>query len=584
MALDAGMVSALTYEFQKTLTGAKLEKIHQPEKDEIDLYLRAGGKPVRLVLSATPGNSKVFLSEEKKENPTVPPMFCTLLRKHLSGGILSEITQPGFERAVEFSFLSKDEMGYETKRKIICEMLGKYSNLIFTNGEGKILGVLRPVDFTASEKRQLLPGMIYEYPPLQEGKTDFLAETEEGFSQRAENALDRPADKFIVSTYRGISPLLAREIAFRASGCTDCKTSSFTHELWEEFRKVSDILRFKRFAPCAVRIEGVNTEYSFLPILQYGASSEKRLYDSPSRMLEEFFAERDRSLLVRRRAQDLYKLLTNTENRLLRKMEIQQKELAACGEKETFRQLGELITANLYALKKGQERVTLTNYFSEEMEEVTLLLDGRLSPAANAQKYFKRYTKAKNAEKELTEQLKKAESELLYIRSVIDALDRASLPADIEEIRLELAHTGYISQTEHTPPKKKTAVSKHLVYKTSGGFQVLCGRNNLQNEALTFQTADKDDWWFHVHGAPGSHVILMCDGVDDPPAENFTQAAMIAAVNSSLAGSGQVTVDYTKVRNLKKPPRSKPGFVIYHTNYSAIVTPDAQLVKKLECK
>lgn len=580
MALDAGMINALTKELKRTLIGAKLEKIHQPEKDEIDLYLRAAGKPVRLVLSAAPGNARICLSETKKENPAVPPMFCTLLRKHLSGGILTAVSQPGFERAVEIFFLARDEMGFEIQRKIICEMMGKYSNLIFTDGAGKILGVLRPVDFTASEKRQLLPGMMYESPPLQEEKADFLSEMREDFLKKAENASERPADKFIVATYRGISPLVAREIAYRASGRTDCPIAAFAQALWERFEELAEILRTGSFSPCIVRVDGVDVEYSFLPIRQYGCSAEVRFYDSALQMLEEFFAERERNLLVHRRAQDLYRLLSNAENRLVRKIGAQQKELRECGEKEKYRQLGELITANLYALKKGQEQATLINYFSEEMEKVTVVLDGRLSPAANAQKYFKRYTKAKNAERELTVQLEKAQEELLYVRSVSDALDRASQPTDVEEIRRELAHTGYISGSTHAMPKKSPP-ARYRIYKTSGGFSVLCGRNNLQNDALTFE-ADKNDWWFHVHGAPGSHVILVCGGVDDPPAEDFTEAAMIAAVNSSLSAGSQVTVDYTKVKNIRKPSRSRPGLVIYHTNFSAVVTPDAKKVRELE--
>ena len=581
MAFDAGMIAALTHELQNKLVGSKLEKIHQPEKDEIDLYLRAAGKPVRLALLAAPGNSRIYLSSEPRENPAVPPMFCTLMRKHLTGGILTNISQLGFERAVELSFATRDELGFDKTCRIICEMMGKYSNLIFTDGDYKILGVLRPVDFTTSEKRQLLAGMTYEAPPLQEGKIAPSAETEEGFLQKAQNAADRAADKFILSSYSGISPLVARELAFRAAGFSDLSVSACLPALLKEFQALTDLLKNHSFSPCIVKLDGENIEYSFLPIFQYGQRSERLSFDSPSSMIETFYLEKERSRRVHRRAEDLYKLLTNIENRLLRKIEIQEKELAACAEKETYKQWGELLTANLYALQKGQEQVVLINYFSENMEEVSLTLDRRLSPAANAQKYFKRYTKAKNAEKELTIQIEKAQGELLYIRSVLDALDRASLPAEIEEIRTELGRTGYLSKSK-LPPSKKAPPPKFAVYTTSGGFRVLCGKNNLQNDILTFEKADRNDWWFHVHGAPGSHVILLCEGVDDPPAEDFTEAAMIAAVNSRLSDGKSVVVDYTKVRNIKKPPHANPGFVIYHTNYSAVVDPDKEAVKRLE--
>ncbi len=582
MALDAGMIAALTHELEGKLAGAKLEKLHQPERDEIDLYLRAGGKPVGLALCAAPGSPRLCLFENKRENPAVPPMFCTLLRKHLAGGVLRGIRQLGFERAVEFSFAARDEMGFETRRILIFEMMGKYSNLIFTDESRKILGVLRPVDFSTSEKRQLLCGMVYEEPPLQEGKEDPTTESAEHFLIKALEAKDRPADKFIVASYRGIAPLVAREIAYEASGCTDCPSGVFANRLWKSFEEVMRRLREKDFAPCIVQAEGKNLEYSFLPLRQYGAKATVLYFESPSELVETFYAEKERSERVHRRAQDLYRLLNNAESRLLRKMEVQRGELADCADKEKYKLWGELIKSNLYALKKGQDQVRLINYYSEDMEEVTLTLDSRLSPAANVQRCFKLYDKAKTAERELAVQLQKAEEELTYVRSVTDALERASLPADIEGIRKELVSTGYLSYKKGPSLGGRPGAQKYFEYRTSGGFRVLCGRNNLQNDELTFKVAEKNDWWFHVHGAPGSHTLLLCEGVDDPPAEDFTQAAMIAAVNSGLLESPQVTVDYTKVRNIKKPPHAKPGFVIYHTNYSAVVAPDAAAVKTLQ--
>ena len=583
MAYDAGMIAALTKELREKLVGAKLEKIHQPEKDEIDLLLRASGKQVRLALSAAPGNSRVWLSEEPRENPAVPPMFCTLLRKHLSGGIIGRVQQLGFERALMFTFLARDELGYATERCIICEMMGKYSNLILADGTLKILGVLRPVDFTTSEKRQLLVGMRYELPPVQEGKVDPLCEKKEDFLAAAESAGERPADKMIVGHYSGISPLVAREIAYRASGMTDCASAPFAEALYTQFAEVTDAIRNEDFHPTIVDLDGRHIEYSFFAITQYGAEAEQIAIDSPSKLIETFYLEKGRSERVHRRAQDLFKLLSNAEARLLRKIATQESELKECAEKDKWKQWGELLTANLYALEKGQKEVKLINYYSEDMEEVTLSLDSRLSPAANAQKFFKRYAKLKNAEKELTAQIAKANDDLLYVRSVLDALDRASLPTDVEEIRRELSRTGYLSRSK-IPPSKKAPPMKYLRYTTSGGFTVLCGRNNLQNDALTFEKAEKNDWWFHVHNAPGSHVILVCGEVDDPPARDFTEAAMIAAVNSKLCDGKQVTVDYTKVKNIKKPPRANPGFVIYHTNYSAVVDPDKEAVNKLENK
>ena len=574
------MLACLAAEFRARLLSCKLEKIHQPEKDQIDLIFRTREGSCRLGLCAAPGSSRPVITRIPKENPATPPFFCTLLRKHLASGVLSDVRTAGFERMLIFVFDARDELGYPTKRQIVCEMMGKYSNLILLDGEEKILGVLRPVDFTQSEKRQLLPGMRYELPPLQEGKNNPLEESREGFMLRAAAAGDRSADKFLMGSYYGISPLTARELAFVATGRVDAPTLENAPALYDALCAFARLVKEERFAPCIVKVGGKNEEYSFFPIRQYGASGELACYESPSALLDDYFEEKERSGRVHQRGQDLYKVLQNALLRLERKMTAQKGELALCAEKESYKQYGELITANLYALKKGQEQAELINYYSPEMEIVAIQLDPRLSPAANAQKYFKKYNKCKNAEVALNEQIGKAEAELAYVQSAMDALDRAALPAEIEEIRLELQKTGYLSKSK-MPPSKKAPPSRYLEYETSGGFRVLCGKNNLQNDALTFKVAEKGDWWFHVHGAPGSHVILVCNGVDDPPAEDFTEAAIIAACNSTLKEGQQVTVDYTKAKNVKKPPAAHPGYVIYHTNYSAVVTPDEALCKRL---
>ena len=580
MALDAGMIACIKKELCDRLLNCKLEKIHQPEKDQIDLIFRSPEGPLRMALSAAPGNPRLGITGLPKENPATPPFFCILLRKHLASGVLRAILQPGFERMLEFHFDARDEMGFETKRIVICELMGKYSNLILCDESYKILGILRPVDFTKSEKRQLLPGMRYEMPPAQEGKVNPLEEKGDSFFEKALLAGDRAADKFLLSCYAGLSPLTAREISHLATGRIDAPAAPCRTALYAAFSSFVEMVKQERFAPCIVRIDGKNAEYSFFSIGQYEDGAELLSYERVCALLDDYFEEKERVGRVHQRGQDLFKVLKNAEGRLQRKMEAQRQELAACGEKELFKQWGDLITANLYALKKGQERAELINYFSEEMEVVAIELDSRLSPAANAQKYYKKYNKCKSAERELTLQLQKAEGEIAYVYSALDALSRATLQGEIEEIRSELIKTGYLSKSK-MPPSKKLPPQKYLEYRTSGGFRVLCGKNNLQNDALTFKVAEKNDWWFHVHGAPGSHVVMLCDGVDDPPAEDFTEAAIIAACNSTLSDGVQVTVDYTKVRNVKKPPAAHPGFVIYNTNYSAVVSPDKELLKKL---
>lgn len=574
MPFDAGMISALAAELGDRLIGGKIEKIHQPERDKIEIYMRAKGKQERLMISAAPGSPRFGLTALPKENPAVPPMFCVLLRKHLTGAVLRDVSQPGFERSAELRFAGRDELGYETVRTLVCELMGKYCNILLLDETRRILGVLRPIDFTSSEKRQLLAGMPYELPPRQEGKTDPLSETEEGFLEKARLAGDRPADKFLLSAYCGFSPLIAREIAFRACGRCDHPAADAACRLYISFAALTARIREKRFEPCLIHIEGKNSDYSFLPVAQYGDGAKVEPHESASEMLDGFYAEKEREERIHRRAQDLFRILHNAEMRLVKKIEAQKGELAECAGKERYRQYGELIKANLFALRKGDVSVTLVDYYDPALPTVTLTLDGRLTPAEEAQRYFKKYAKAKTAEKELTVQIKKAEEELFYVRSVIDALERATLPAETEEIRRELIENGYISKKKTPPPSKKTGGGDFLSSQTSDGFTVLCGRNNLQNDLLTFRVASKNDWWFHVHNAPGSHVVLLCDGVDDPPASSFTEAAAIAARNSSLRGSGKVTVDYTRVRNIKKPPAARPGYVIYHEYYSAEVASD----------
>lgn len=584
MAFDAGMVSLITYELKNTLCGGRVDKIHQPERDETDIFIRVGGKTLKLLISASSGSPRINISEEVKDNPSVPPAFCILLRKHLMGAKILDIYQRDFERMLVIKFESRDEMGFVSEKKLICEIIGKFSNMILTDGDGKILGVAKPLDFTDSEKRQLLTGMIYEMPPKQD-KQNPLEVTQTGFISALSGYEDLPCDKYIVRSYLGVSPLVAREISYRASGSTDTPVGEMSSQvLWEEFSKVVNSIKNNEYFPCIVKIDGKLTEFSFVEIKQYGKNAQVISYESPSELIEEYFITRDTAERVRSRAQDIFRTMTNAEHRLKKKIEIQKRELMDCSEKEKFKEYADLITANLYAIKQGQSRVTLINYYSEDMEEVTLELDTRKTPVKNAQDYYKKYNKMKNAEVELARQIEIAEKELEYVYSVFDALGRASGALELEEIRSELSRTGYASRMKRKQMGSiKKAKPKLTEYVTTNGYRVLCGKNNVQNDYLTFEVAEKLDYWFHVKNAPGSHVVMVCAGLPEPPAEDFTEAATIAATNSSLAEGGgkNIPVDYTLVKNIKKPPASKPGYVTYATNYAAYVTPNADLCKKL---
>ncbi len=583
MAFDAGMLSSSIAELKGACLGAKIEKIHQPERDKLILILRSREGGRRLLIDAGTGNPRLGFTLTQKENPAQPPMFCMLLRKHLTGAKLSEIYQPGFERVAELEFEAYDELGFPCKRYLIAEIMGKYSNLIFTDQNKKIISLLRTVDFTTSSLRQMLPGMIYELPPKQDKKNP-LEEDEEGFLSLFESASpEMRGDKFITDNYLGISAAVAREICFRSTRHTDtplryCTSSS----LWSEFSLVMEEIRAGKSKPCVVFDGERPAEYSFTPLTQYGEDSLK-FFDSVGQTLDCFFETRDRDIRVKQRASDILHILNNAETRLTKKLAIQRQELADCEKGDEYKAVGDLITANIYLLQKGMTRVTLTDY-SETDENGDFIqreieLDERLTPAQNAQRMYKKYNKSKTAKIELTRQIEKGEAELEYILSVADALSRADGAAELAEIREELYNSGYASKMKgYTAAKKKNPVVAKFV--TDGGYTVLCGKNNIQNEYITHRMAEKNDYWFHAKGQPGSHVVMVCGGAE-PDVADFTQAAEIAAFHSKATGEN-IAVDYTLARNVKKVAGGKPGLVIYHTNWTAYVTPSKEKIDRMK--
>jgi len=580
MPFDAGFTRAILKEIREQAVGARIEKIFQPSKESVLLILRSErtaeskGTTLRLLIDAGASNPRMGFADPDFENPKVPPMFCMLLRKHLNGARITAIRQLGFERAAAIECEARDELGYLSKKTIYAEIMGKFSNLIFCDSEDRILGAVRTHDITAQNKRPVLPGTSYLPPPKQEGKRSPLEETKEAFLE-ALAASGQPYDKFLLGRYAGFSPLITREIAYRAAGDPTM--------LWEAFAAVTEDLREERFTPILLTDpDGTPKDFTFLSVGQYGETLTVSEEESFSRLVERFFAERSHNDRIRQRASDILRLLTNAENRLRKKLAAQENDLAACAEKEEWKKHGDLITANIYRLSRGMTEATLIDYSEEDCPEVTVTLDSRLTPAQNAQKYYKRYNKSKSAEQHLTEQMARAEEELSYLDTVFDALTRAETEADLAEIRRELYEAGYASRMKHYTVGKIPA-PKPMTFVTSGGWKVLCGKNNSQNEYITHKVAAKGDLWFHVKGYPGSHVILLCDGAE-PEAEDFTEAAIIAAVYSKAPAGQKVTVDYTRVKHLKKPPAARPGYVTFGTNYSAYVTPDPAFVECLRVK
>ena len=585
MAFDAGMLACALSEIRRLALGARIEKVYQPERDEIVLAMRSleGGK--RLSINAGSGNSRIGFTEIVKENPQNPPMFCMLLRKYLQGAKLTEVSQVSFDRVAYLGFDTRDEMGFPCRRYLIVELMGRYSNIIFADGDKKIITALRPSELSFDSKRQLVPGMVYEEPQKQD-KSDPLAVTDEEFLSLWRSASpERGCDKFIVDSFSGIAPVVAREIVYLSTSHTDTPLKyCFPDTVLHNFNSVINRIKEENFAPCVIFDGDRPVEYSFIPLTQY-SGLERRDFPSPAHLFDLYFVSRDREQRIHQRAADVLRLLTNAESRIKRKLDAQRRELADCEKGELYKKTGDLITANLYRLSRGMTSAEFDDY--ERMrddgsfEKIRVELDSRLSPSACAQRYYKLYAKSKTARIELTKQIALGEAELEYIYTVFEALTKAETPTDLSEIRDELYRSGYASKMKSYNAKKPHAPSV-LQFVTPDGMRILCGKNNLQNEYITHKVAEKLDYWFHVRNLPGSHVLLVTDG-KEPTDLDFTLAAEIAAFYSKAEGDN-IAVDYTLAKNVKKPPSSKPGKVIYHTNWTAYVTPDGDRISSLRVK
>ncbi len=565
MAFDAGMLHMSLEEIKRECLGARVEKVHQPTKDEVVLLLR--GKRLSVNIGST--CPRIAMTALSKDNPLTPSMFCMLLRKHLSGAILQGVEQCGFDRVARLSLSGFDEMGYRTEKILYAELMGKYSNLILTDDKDKIIAVAKPVDFSDSDIRQLLPGLTYAVPPLQDKRVP-VDETREGFlSSFAAYPSGRGAVRMLTDTYRGTATTVAREIVYRAMGSETLVEETDGERLWQVFSDWFAFLKAGRAQPTAYYKEnGEGAAYGYCA-LTHLADLKKQEFDSLSALFDGYFGEKDRIERIHSRAADMVRLVAHTRARLAKKLALQKEELADSERGEEYRRMGDLITAEIYRLKRGAASFVATDYATDPPSPVEVMLDTRLSPAANAQRYYKLYTKAKTAREVLAEQVLLTEAELTYMESVDAFLSRAETEADLAEIRDELSRAGYGARMKKQAGVKQIK-ARPLEFTSPSGYRVLCGRNNLQNDLLTFRIAEKGDLWFHTKGVPGSHVILVCGG-EEPSGEDYTFAAEIAARYSSATGE-RVEVDYTRVKNVKKPPASKPGYVTYKTNYTAYVS------------
>lgn len=579
MPLDAITMTAAAEELRSVLIGGKVDKIYQPTRDEVVLHMRAGGGNVKLLLSANPAHPRAQLTEIARENPETPPMFCMLLRKCFVGGRVLDISQPPMERLLEFKFETLNDLGDRVERRLVLECIGRKSNLIMLDGEGRITDCMRRVDGDLTAQRPLMPGLFYEYP-VPTGKLDptampaadldelVLREAPEGEGQ----------DKWLLDTFSGISPLIAREMEFLSGGSKEGLASALA--------KLVDIILGKRFSPIALRRDEKQVDFSFMPILQYGPGVELHRYDSFSHLLDDFYAAKEAQERVKQRGQDFIRSVTQTRNRTAKKIVNQEQDLANAANREQMRQFGDIITTNFYQMKKGQTILCAQNYYDPDCAEVEIPLDPLLTPQQNAAKYYKDYKKAQKAEEMLTIQLEKNRAELDYLDSVLQTIGLSEGDRDLQEIRQELMENGYLKQHKRkmtSKGKPKIVHSKPMEFRSSAGIPILVGKNNTQNDRLTMKDADKRDIWLHTQKIHGSHVILKTGGVQ-PDDQSLTEAAMLAAWFSQAKDSAQVPVDYTPVKVVKKPTGAKPGFVIYNTYSTMYVTPNEEIVKKLRVK
>ncbi len=581
MALDGAFLYMIKKELN-FLIGSRVDRIHQPSKEQIIMNLRYRGGSKKLLISASADSARVHITEKDIDNPAAPPMFCMLLRKHLGGGKITDIRQDGLERILFIDFECTDELGDVVHLTVACEIMGKYSNIILINKDGKIIDSVRRVDSGMSRARLVLPGMTYELPP-RDNRLSFITSSQEEIRVALSEQKTGEISKALIRVFEGISPVIAREWAFYSTKGIETDISVIDENIMNRLlfiisRTKEDILNDNINYTVIKTKEGTPKDFSFMHISQYGTMMISYDMETACQTLDYFYAARDDDSRIRQRANDLFKLLMNLADRISKRIANQKQELILCEGKDKMKLMGDLLSANIYRIKKGDKEAVLENFYDQDCSEIKIDLDIRLTPSKNAQKYYHEYKKSVTAEKKLAEQIKLGEDELAYIESVFDSLTRARSDIDVIELRMELAEQGYIrtSRLKGKPPKEQPP----LKFRSSDGFLISVGKNNKQNDKLTLKTAGKNDLWFHTHDITGSHVILFTEG-NEPSDKAVREAAMLAAYHSKGRNSSQVPVDYTQARYVKKPAGAKPGMVIFKNNLTVYVKPDEETINSM---
>lgn len=579
MAFDGTVIANIVYDMHRLLTGGRIYKIYQPEADELLLVIKNQKETYRLLLSASASLPLVYFTSENKQNPLTAPNFCMLLRKHISNGRILSVVQPGMERILEISIEHLNELGDLCQKKLVIEIMGKHSNIIFLDDASMIIDSIKHISSQVSSVREVLPGRTYTMPPskgkiaLAEITPAWMTET---FFSRA-NSLQ----KAIYSSLSGISPMMANEICFRAnldgSASTASLSSAQQTALYGELIRLKTQLEQKKFSPCIVYQGNTPQEFSALPLSMY-TDMEIREFPSISEVLETYYAEKEVVTRIRQKSTDLRKIVSNAIERTAKKYDLQRKQLKDTEKKEKYKVYGELLHTYGYDVKPGQKELTCVNYYDNQ--EITIPLDRQLNAMDNAKKYFDRYGKLKRTYEALHALVEETHAELLHLESISNALEIARDESDLAMIKEELMEYHYVKR--HGQNKKKIrSKSKPFHYISSDGFHMYVGKNNFQNEELTFKFANGKDMWFHAKKMAGSHVIVKLETAEDLPDRTYEEAARLAAYYSKGKNAPKVEVDYTRRRNLKKPPQAKPGFVIYHTNYSMNIEPDIRGIEEI---
>lgn len=572
MPLDAVTVSALAKELNERLEGGRIDKVQQPERDMLLLSLRAKGENLRLVIAAGTGNARAGITRGSFENPAEPPMFCMLMRKHLVGARILSVTQPEYERMLIFTLDTHDELGVQSEKKLAVELIGRSANAVLIGADGRIIDCMRRMDFAGDALRRMLPGMIYRLPPKQEKPVFFALDPAQRRALIAAADKTVPVDKWLMNSFSALSPLICRELAYRCN-------NDYVN-LPDACDALCEAVAAGELAPWLISIDGKPKDFSFMAISQYGPAAQLERYDSFSEMLDAFYTRRDRAEQQRRRSHDLTKTVRTLRDRQQRKLAAQCEELRRTEGREDIRHQAELVTANIYRLRRGDRSLDCEDYYDPACPVVHIELDPLKTPQQNAAALYKEYNKLKAAEQHLTVLTREGERQLDYLNSVLDELERAETDRDLSDIRRELTETGYIRARKGGKAERVKPQSP-LKFVSDDGLEILAGRSNAQNDELTLKLARRTDYWLHTQRVHGSHVIIRCEG-EEPPPRTLEQAAGIAAYYSQARGAGKVQVDYTMVRNVRKPSGALPGKVVYTDHKTMLAESDGALAERLK--